>query len=221
MTEEAFICDHGIGKPSGYRFVIETSPCGHREEFEWRKSHGEAIERLDGSCLGGWKLVRIGAFDKQGRSLKRHCKSIKHFPAYTEHHITPSSTSKRSSCTTSQQNERVELLRNQTFDDQTTPVQTDSDEEGDNFKLPSTDTITGTDGNEVVAAWVMSSRRQRLASCFTNTKKFRFAFYGTGASGVLGERFALMTLMTALRMWDLHRRSGTSLAYCRQLAGCC
>ncbi|KAI1257037.1 hypothetical protein MGN70_000075 [Eutypa lata] len=54
------------------------------------------------------------------------------------------------------------------------------------------------DGLEVVAVW--ANARMSL------TKQLQFQFLGSGAGGILGERWALMAVITALRMWDQERR---------------
>lgn len=55
------------------------------------------------------------------------------------------------------------------------------------------------DGNEVVA----------VAANYTMSmsKSFCFAFVGSGATGVLGERWAVMAVITALGIWDKERKS--------------
>ena len=57
---------------------------------------------------------------------------------------------------------------------------------------------------EVVAAWANSS--------MSITKQLQFHFLGSGANGILGERWAVMTVITALRMWDMERRKRRSAA---------
>ncbi len=54
------------------------------------------------------------------------------------------------------------------------------------------------DGREVVAAW--------SAAVMSMTKRAKFAFLGTGRSGVLGERWAVAAVMTALGIWERERR---------------
>ncbi|OTA91379.1 hypothetical protein M434DRAFT_397217 [Hypoxylon sp. CO27-5] len=54
------------------------------------------------------------------------------------------------------------------------------------------------DGKEVVAVWAWASG--------SLTKKLKFQFLGSGANGVLGERWAIMAVITALRIWDRERR---------------
>lgn len=55
------------------------------------------------------------------------------------------------------------------------------------------------DGREIVAVW--SHARLSL------TKVLKFRFLGSGATGVLGERWAIMAVMTALRMYQHHQRN--------------
>ncbi|KAI1210380.1 uncharacterized protein F4807DRAFT_423183 [Annulohypoxylon truncatum] len=57
----------------------------------------------------------------------------------------------------------------------------------------------GSDGREVVAVWAWASGSM--------TKTWKFQFLGSGANGVLGERWAVMAVMTALKMWDIERRA--------------
>ncbi|KAI2466832.1 hypothetical protein F4781DRAFT_444825 [Annulohypoxylon bovei var. microspora] len=61
------------------------------------------------------------------------------------------------------------------------------------------------DGKEVVAVWAWSSG--------SLTKTLKFQFLGSGANGVLGERWALMAVMTALKIWDIERRARQSSGY--------
>ncbi|KAI2631981.1 hypothetical protein GGR54DRAFT_11548 [Hypoxylon sp. NC1633] len=56
-----------------------------------------------------------------------------------------------------------------------------------------------TDGKEVVAVWSWAGRSY-------SNKTLLFRFLGTGASGALGERWGLMAVVTALRIWDRERR---------------
>ncbi|KAJ2903500.1 hypothetical protein MKZ38_009722 [Zalerion maritima] len=58
---------------------------------------------------------------------------------------------------------------------------------------------TSSDGKEVVAVWTNVG--------VSMTKSWRFAFIGTGASGILGERWAVMAVMTSLLMWEQERRA--------------
>jgi hypothetical protein len=55
------------------------------------------------------------------------------------------------------------------------------------------------DGKEVVAAW--SNARMSM------TKQLSFQFMGSGATGALGERWAVMAVITALRIWDRERKA--------------
>jgi hypothetical protein len=52
------------------------------------------------------------------------------------------------------------------------------------------------DGEEIVAVWA------RYAG-WSLTKAFKFQFMGSGASGELGERWAVMAVISALRIWCL------------------
>ncbi|RYP05342.1 hypothetical protein DL765_009861 [Monosporascus sp. GIB2] len=54
--------------------------------------------------------------------------------------------------------------------------------------------LGGEGGEEVVAAW--AGIRMNLV------KKSAFQFLGSGLTGILGERWAVMAVITALRMWD-------------------
>ncbi|KAL2758893.1 hypothetical protein ACRALDRAFT_1062007 [Sodiomyces alcalophilus JCM 7366] len=60
---------------------------------------------------------------------------------------------------------------------------------------------TGSDGFEVVAAVA------ETASLLSHSKVLRFGFFGTGNSGLLGERWAIMAVMTALGVFQRHHRS--------------
>ncbi|KAI0900872.1 hypothetical protein F4806DRAFT_172215 [Annulohypoxylon nitens] len=62
----------------------------------------------------------------------------------------------------------------------------------------------GSDGREIVAVWAWASG--------SLTKLFKFSFLGSGANGVLGERWAVMAVMTALKMWDIERRARQAAA---------
>ncbi|KAI1135269.1 hypothetical protein F5Y05DRAFT_176903 [Hypoxylon sp. FL0543] len=64
--------------------------------------------------------------------------------------------------------------------------------------------VTASDGKEVVAVWAWASG--------SLTKKLKFQFLGSGANGVLGERWAIMAVITALRIWDRERRQRNSSA---------
>ncbi|KAI1771219.1 hypothetical protein F4818DRAFT_454864 [Hypoxylon cercidicola] len=56
------------------------------------------------------------------------------------------------------------------------------------------------DGREIVAVWSRARRRSL-------TKVLKFRFLGSGAMGVLGERWVIMAVMTALRMYQHHQRN--------------
>lgn len=225
MAREQLYRDHNSGKSAWYRFSIETSPCGRREEFEWRKSSGEPVRRLGGSCFGGWKLVRIGAFDKNGRSLRHLQDGIEHFLAYDQVGRTRPGSALAAQAA-SKSGSSAHLADKHIFLDTAISLSSngtcecDRDDDDENASKPSARSFTCTDGDEVVAAWARSSKRQHLMSCCTNTKRFRFGFYGTGVTGILGERFALMALMSALRIWDVERKSKTRVA-CRRLTRSC
>ncbi|KAH8648576.1 hypothetical protein BX600DRAFT_442862 [Xylariales sp. PMI_506] len=60
------------------------------------------------------------------------------------------------------------------------------------------------DGKEVVAVWANAS--------MSATKILNFEFLGSGATGVLGERWAIMAVITALRIWDKERKARSSSA---------
>ncbi|KAF7537374.1 hypothetical protein G7054_g3779 [Neopestalotiopsis clavispora] len=53
------------------------------------------------------------------------------------------------------------------------------------------------DGKEIVAVWAFYSG-------WSMTKSFKFQFLGSGLTGELGERWSVMAVITALRMWYLH-----------------
>ena len=55
---------------------------------------------------------------------------------------------------------------------------------------------------EVIAAWALAP--------MSITKQLQFHFLGSGASGALGERWAVMAVITALRTWDSARRKRRS-----------
>lgn len=57
--------------------------------------------------------------------------------------------------------------------------------------------------------WV---KEQLLANIITVTKRMKFKFLGTGASGDLGERWAVMTVASALKIWDRERRQRQAAA---------
>ncbi|KAH6657400.1 hypothetical protein BKA67DRAFT_655674 [Truncatella angustata] len=56
-----------------------------------------------------------------------------------------------------------------------------------------------TDKKEVVAVWAGAS--------MSVSKILNFRFVGSGATGVLGERWAVMAVITALRIWDKERKA--------------
>lgn len=58
------------------------------------------------------------------------------------------------------------------------------------------------DGKEVVAVWAATTGRLH--------KGFRFQFLGTGANGSLGQRWATMAVISALRCWNRERRAQNS-----------
>lgn len=60
----------------------------------------------------------------------------------------------------------------------------------------------GSDGKEVVAVW--ANIRMSI------TKELTFRFLGSGATGMLGERWAVMAVVTALRIWDKERKQNNS-----------
>jgi hypothetical protein len=60
----------------------------------------------------------------------------------------------------------------------------------------------GSDGREVVAVWANAAGSMSKAA--------KFAFLGTGASGILGERWAIMAVMTAMGMFIRARRARNS-----------
>lgn len=53
------------------------------------------------------------------------------------------------------------------------------------------------DGKEIVAVWAFYSG-------WSLTKSFKFQFMNSGLTGELGERWAVMAVITSLRMWYLH-----------------
>lgn len=53
---------------------------------------------------------------------------------------------------------------------------------------------TTSDGKEIVAVWAHNSS-------WSMTKAFKFRFQGSALAGVLGERFDIMALATAVHMW--------------------
>ena len=67
------------------------------------------------------------------------------------------------------------------------------------------DAGTTSDGKEVVAVFATYSGWSR-------TKAAKFRFLGTGAAGHLGRRFAIMAVITALRIWDLQKKKQAAAA---------
>ncbi|KAF5662070.1 hypothetical protein FHETE_8175 [Fusarium heterosporum] len=59
--------------------------------------------------------------------------------------------------------------------------------------------FTDSRGNEVVAAWTMGSGRSL-------TKMAHYRFMGTGLTGLLGERWAIMVVITGLALFQRDRR---------------
>ncbi|KAI0097178.1 hypothetical protein GGR51DRAFT_541674 [Nemania sp. FL0031] len=59
------------------------------------------------------------------------------------------------------------------------------------------------DGLEVVAAWAQNNS-------FSMTKVFKFQLMGSALNGMLGERGAVLALMTALRIWWIEMNSATA-----------
>lgn len=53
------------------------------------------------------------------------------------------------------------------------------------------------DGKEIVAVWALNT------ASLSMTKAFKFQFMGSGALGQLGERWEVMAVVTALRLWYL------------------
>lgn len=60
------------------------------------------------------------------------------------------------------------------------------------------------DGDEVVAVWANVG--------MTLSKSFNFRFLGNGDNGSMGERWAVMAVISALRIWDKERKSRSSAA---------
>ncbi|ETS82175.1 hypothetical protein PFICI_07177 [Pestalotiopsis fici W106-1] len=60
------------------------------------------------------------------------------------------------------------------------------------------------DAKEVVAVW--SNARMSMS------KLFNFQFLGSGVTGALGERWAVMAVITALRIWDKERKARSAAA---------
>ncbi|KAI1388805.1 uncharacterized protein F4822DRAFT_429423 [Hypoxylon trugodes] len=63
---------------------------------------------------------------------------------------------------------------------------------------------TSSDGKEVVAVWAWASA--------SLTKVFKFQFLSSGANGALGDRWAIMAVITALKIWDRQRREKNARA---------
>src|SRR3569833_1641806 len=130
--------DQGRQMTSVFRFSIEAGSAGscQREEYEWRRSSGDAIESLGGDG-DGYKLMRLAEDAPPGADRAQCAKSMSGF--------------------------------------------------------------VSSDGFEVVAAW------SGVSGSLTKHGKFRFM--GTGASGLLGERWVLMAVVTSLALWERERRS--------------
>ncbi|KAH8655430.1 hypothetical protein BX600DRAFT_469618 [Xylariales sp. PMI_506] len=109
------------------QFSTEVGAGNRREDFEWRRSHGDEVSALNGFGYG-WKLARLTPGDAG-----------------------PSSSSSSSAARSS-------------------------------------------DNKEVVAVWNYSKN--------SLTKAVKFQFLGSGASGQLQERFEVMAVITALRIWE-------------------
>ena len=77
-------------------------------------------------------------------------------------------------------------------------VRLDGEVEGTGGKRAKRAVGTTSDGKEIVA--VFSDNYEAR-----NTRLVRFRFLGTGAAGHLGPRFAVMAVMTALRIWNERR----------------
>lgn len=128
-----------------YTFVIDVGNSGPQqpggrwplEQFEWRRSRGEAVAVLDGRGYG-WKLVRLAAGPPPGAGPQGDMRYAGGGPR-------------------------------------------------------------GSDGAEVVAVWSEAG--------YSMSKAMKFAFVGTGASGLLGERWAIMAVMTALGMFQRARNA--------------
>ncbi|ETS72934.1 hypothetical protein PFICI_15326 [Pestalotiopsis fici W106-1] len=59
------------------------------------------------------------------------------------------------------------------------------------------------DGKEIVAVWAFYAG-------WSMTKSFKFQFLGSGLTGELGERWSVMAVITALRMWYMHFQGSTA-----------
>jgi hypothetical protein len=133
----------GSSFTESYTFVIDVGNSGPQqnggrwpvEQYEWRRSRGEAVAVLDG-CGYGWKLVRLAAGPPPGAGSQGDMRYAGGGPR-------------------------------------------------------------GSDGSEVVAVWAEPG--------YSMSKAMKFAFVGTGASGLLGERWAIMAVMTALGMFQRAR----------------
>jgi len=62
---------------------------------------------------------------------------------------------------------------------------------------------TTSDGKEIVAVWAHNSS-------WSMTKLFKFRFQGSALTGVLGERFDIMALTTAVHMWYQELAAGAA-----------
>ncbi|CRK26210.1 hypothetical protein BN1723_013794 [Verticillium longisporum] len=130
----------------GYSFTIDVgtsvSPGSSGrwplEEFQWRRSRGDAVASLGGRGYG-WKLVRLAGGPPPGAD---------------------------------QQWRRAGLAAG---------------------------AHRGSDGAEVVAVWSEMG--------YSMSKALRFAFLGMGLTGLLGERWAIMAVMTAMGLFERERRS--------------
>ncbi|EJT69896.1 hypothetical protein GGTG_12779 [Gaeumannomyces tritici R3-111a-1] len=119
-----------------YRFGVEVGRLGvteaRVEQFEWRHSHGAAVDSLAGSW-SGWKLVRMSRAPPPGAS----------------------------------------------------------------GGSPPGKFMTS-DGFEVVAVWA--------SAVISMSQAAHFDFVGTGTTGLLGERWAVAAVMSALGIWERERR---------------
>ncbi|CRK46581.1 hypothetical protein BN1723_007139 [Verticillium longisporum] len=132
----------------GYSFTIDVGTSVSRppgssgrwplEEFQWRRSRGDAVANLGGRGYG-WKLVRMAGGPPPGAD---------------------------------QQWKRAGFAAG---------------------------AHRGSDGAEVVAVWSEMG--------YSMSKALRFAFLGTGLTGLLGERWAIMAVMTAMGLFERERRS--------------
>ncbi|KAI3320886.1 hypothetical protein HD806DRAFT_505253 [Xylariaceae sp. AK1471] len=64
---------------------------------------------------------------------------------------------------------------------------------------------SASDGNEVVAAWAHNNS-------MSMTKAFKFQFMGSALTGMMGDRWATLALISALRMWwiEIQQRSAVA-----------